>query len=102
MITLRQLKVAALTGPDQLYTVSPNQKAVIKGLTVHNFSATASANFTLVVFGIAIYTTHVLAPLETFECASAINKFGLAADNITITPSAAVNVLGSVIEVPAK
>jgi hypothetical protein len=101
-MTLRQFKAVAITAATTVYTVSPNQKGIIKGLVVHNPSSSASVTFTLTVFGVAIYTTHVLAPLETFECASAINKFGLAADTIQITPSASVNVLGSVVEIPAK
>jgi hypothetical protein len=99
MITPLQFKAtpAALT---TLYTISVNQKGIVKGLTVAN-GAAAACTFTLTVFGIPLYTTRTLGPLETFECASAINKIGLPGDTITITPSAAVNVLGAILETPA-
>jgi hypothetical protein len=101
-MTLRQFKAVAITAATTVYTVSPNQKGIIKGLAVHNPSSSAAVTFTLTAFGVAIYTTRTVAALETFECASAINKFGLPADTISITPSAALNVLGSAIEVPAQ
>jgi len=99
VLTPKQFKAtpAALA---TIYTVTANQKGIVKGLTVANPNA-APCTFTLVVFGIQIYTTRTLGPFETFECASAINKIGLPGDTITITPSAAVNVLGSAIETPA-
>ncbi|HEY2605566.1 MAG TPA: hypothetical protein VGJ10_06090 [Paraburkholderia sp.] len=100
MITPKQFKAqpAALA---TLYTVSGNQKGIIKGLTVANADPANACTFTLDVFGIPIYTTRTLGPLETFECAAAINKIGLPGDTITITPSAAVNVLGAILETPA-
>jgi hypothetical protein len=99
MITPKQFKAspAALT---TLYTITANQKGIIKGLAVANPNA-APCNFTLTVYGIQLYTTRTLGPFEVYECAAAINKVGLAGDTITITPSAAVNVLGSIIETPA-
>lgn len=99
MITPKQFKAtpAALA---TLYTITANQKGIIKGLTVANPNA-APCTFTLTVFGIAIYTTRTLGPLETFECAAAINKIGLPGDTITIMPTAAVNVLGAILETPA-
>lgn len=100
MITPKQFKALAIAAATTLYTVTLNQKGIIKGLTVANPNA-APCNFTLTVFGVAIYTTRTLGPQETFECAAAINKVGLAGDAIAITPSAAVNVLGSILETPA-
>lgn len=99
MITPKQFK-ATPAGAATLYTVSANQKGIIKGLAVAN-PAAAACTFTLTVFGIALYTTRTLGPFETYECAAAINKIGLAGDTIAITPTAAVNVLGSIIETPA-
>ena len=87
---------AALT---TLYTVSTNQHGIVKGLTVANGTAVA-CQFNLVVFGIQIYTARTLGPFESFEAVNAINKIGNPGDEITITPSAEVNVLGSVIETP--
>jgi hypothetical protein len=98
MLTLKQFQ-ATPSALATLYTISPNQKGIIKGLAVSNPGA-AACTFTLTLFGIAIYTTRTLGPLETFECAAAINKIGLPGDTITITPTAAVNVLGAVIETP--
>lgn len=99
MITPKQFK-GAPAALATLYTVQGNQKGIIKGLAVSNPN-NAACNFTLTVFGIALYTTRTLGPLETFECAAAINKVGLPGDTITITPSAAVNVLGAILETPA-
>jgi hypothetical protein len=82
-----------------LYTVSVNQHGIVKGLTVANATAVA-CTFNLVVFGIQIYTARTLGPFESFECVNAVNKIGNAGDTIAITPSAAVNVLGSAIEMP--
>ena len=100
MITPKQFKAtpAALA---TVYTVTASQKGIIKGLAVAN-PAAAPCTFTLTVFGIQLYTTRTLGPFECFECASAINKIGLPGDTITITPSAAVNVLGSAVETPAS
>jgi hypothetical protein len=99
MITPKQFK-GTPSGASTLYTVSASQKAIVKGLAVANGSATP-CTFTLSVFGITLYTTRTLGPFETFECAAAQNKVGLAGDIIAITPSAAVNVLGSTVETPA-
>ena len=82
-----------------LYTVSPQQHGIIKGLTIANPAAVA-CNFTLTVFGVALYTLRTLGPYESFEAVSAINKIGNAGDTITILPSAAVAVLGAAIETP--
>jgi hypothetical protein len=102
MITPKQFNQSALppAANTVVYTVSPAQKGIIKGLTVHN-TATSACTLTVSVFGVEIYTTRTLGPLETFEAASAINKVGLPGDTITVNPSAVVNVLGSSIEVPA-
>jgi hypothetical protein len=99
MITPKQFKAtpAALA---TVYTVTANQKGIVKALTIANPSATP-CNFTLTVFGIAVYTTRTLGPFESYQCPAAINQVGLAADTITVTPSAAVNVIGSVLETPA-
>jgi hypothetical protein len=100
MITPKQFKAtpAALA---TVYTVTANQKGIVKALTIAN-PAAAPCNFTLTVFGIAVYTTRSLGPFESFQCPAAINQVGLAGDTITVTPSAAVNVLGSALETPAS
>lgn len=100
MITPRQFKQAAVAAAADVYVVTANQTGIVKGLTIHN-AATTACTFTLSLFGVVIYTTRTLGPLESFECANAINKVGLAGDKITVTPSAAVNVLGSIIETAA-
>lgn len=102
MLTPRQFKAAGVTAAVDIYTVPANQKGIVKGLTVHNPAAAAACTFTLIVFGAQIYTTRTLGPLETYECVSVINKVGLAGDKINLTGSAAINVLGSVIETPAS
>jgi hypothetical protein len=84
-----------------VYTVAPAQKGIVKGLTIHNPAATP-CTCTVTVFGMEIYTTRTLGPFESFEAVNAINKVGLHGDTITVNPSAAVNVLGSAIEVPAS
>jgi hypothetical protein len=103
MITPVQFKAGALppNAAKVVYTVTPAQKGIVKGLTIHN-QAAVPCTVTVIVFGEQIYTFRTLGPYETFECASAINKVGLSGDTITVNPSAAVNVLGSSIEVPAS
>jgi hypothetical protein len=100
MITPKQFK-GTPSALATLYTIGGNQKGIIKGLSVSNPDAVNACTFTLTVYGIAIYTTRTLGPLETFECAAAINKIGMPGDTIAITPSAAVNVLGAILETPA-
>jgi hypothetical protein len=100
MITPKQFKNAAVTAAADVYTVTVNQKGIVKGLAVAN-NAAAPCTFTATVFGIQLYTTRTLGPYECFECASAINKIGLAGDTINISASAAVEVLGSALETPA-
>ena len=99
MITPKQFKAtpAALA---TVYTVTTNQKGIIKALTIANPVA-VPCNFTLTVFGVAVYTTRTLGPFESFQCPAAINQIGLPGDTITVTPSAAVNVLGAALETPA-
>jgi hypothetical protein len=104
MITPIKFNAGALpVGAAVVYTVTPAQKGIVKGLTVHNETVTP-CTVTVIVFGVQIYTYKTLGPYETFECASAINKIGLAGDTITVNPSAAaaVNVLGSAIEMAAS
>jgi hypothetical protein len=102
MITPVKFTWPALPANDAIivYTVPPSQKSIIKGLTIHNQSAIA-CTFALIVFGIQIYTSRTLGPFETFECASAINKVGIAGDTIVANATAAVNLLGSAIEMQA-
>jgi hypothetical protein len=103
MITPRQFKLGAVppAAAAIVYTVTPAQKGIVKGLTIHNQSATP-CTVTVIVFGMQIYTTRTLGPFESFEAVNAINKVGLAGDTITVNPSAAVNVLGSAIEMAAS
>lgn len=100
MAAPKQFKAAALAAAADVYTVSAGQVGIVKGLTIHNPAAVA-CTFTLSLFGVVIYTTRTLIPLESFECANAVNKVGLSGDKITVTPSAAVNVLGAIIETAA-
>jgi hypothetical protein len=99
-ITPKQFKAAGVTAATTVYTVTANQKGIVKGLAIANNLA-APCTFTLNVFGIQLYTTRTLGPYECFECASAINKIGLGGDTIVVTGSAAVEVLGSALETPA-
>jgi hypothetical protein len=101
MVTPRQFKAnPSPAGAAVIYTVSAAQKGIIKGLSISNPIATP-CSFTLTVFGVDVYVTRSLGPLETFEAAGAINKVGLAGDTISINPTAAVNVLGASIETPS-
>ncbi len=100
MITPKQFKAAGVTGATAVYTVTANQKGIVKGLAIAN-NAAAPCAITVSVFGVQLYTTRTLGPLECFECAAAINKVGLAGDTISVTATAAVQVLGSAIETPA-
>ena len=75
------------------------QKAIVKALTVVNPSATPCVYADR--FGIDVYASRTRTN-EGFQCPAAINQVGLPGDTITITPSAAVNVLGASLEQPAS
>jgi hypothetical protein len=100
MITPKQLLKlsAATTGT---YTVTANQKLIVKKVTASNPSATPTT-VTASLAGVAFYTTRTLGPFESADLTLFQNAIALPGDILTFTSVAAINFYASGVETPAS